>query len=560
MRDATLDPEENQNPKLKRKAEVPSQSGRPSAAESGIAPNVAFDMEATQLGKFSTKGGTGFAAEDANALFDERMGKTVERTGQNNAKNGADRIVDGVPIQTKYFDSASRSVNAAFDGETGLYRYDTMQLEVPKDQYEAAVKLMEKKITEGKVPGVTDPADARKLVRQGNVTYQQARNIARAGNIDSLKYDARSSVVICSAAFGLSFVIEFGAGIWRGESTVGALKNATLTGLNTAGIAFFSSIGSAQLLRTKAARMGTVFVRAGLKHVNKTTLGKSVIGKIAEVSLGKPVHGAAAVNHVSKLLRSNAITGAVTVTVLTVPDLYRASISGRASWAQLSKNLVVNATGVAASLGGWTGGAVAGATIGSAVPGVGTAVGGVAGGILGAIGAGVAGGAGAKKLMDYLIEDDAVQMQAILDEELLHIAEEYLFTQQEFDRYLDFLSDAIPSGFLRDLYAAKDRPAYIRQSLDLEERAHAIIEGRQPITMPSDDATLAFVEEMLERVDAGESLDEDTAPYDSAAYVPNFVMPSDPSAQAQASSGLIYVDASAKSGSGLVSRILDKFK
>lgn len=35
-----------------------------------------------------------------------------------------------------------------------------MQLEVPRDQYAGAVETMKNKIREGKVPGVTDPAEA----------------------------------------------------------------------------------------------------------------------------------------------------------------------------------------------------------------------------------------------------------------------------------------------------------------------------------------------------------------------------------------------------------------
>ncbi|WP_159910963.1 hypothetical protein [Pantoea sp. 18069] len=556
MSDEKFDPKEIPNSKLEGEVEVPGQPGRPSAAESSITPNVALGMEATQLGKFSTKGGTGFAAEDANALFDERMGRTVERTGLDNAKNGADRIVDGVSIQTKYFDSASRSVNSAFDSETGLYRYDTMQLEVPKDQYEAAVKLMEKRISEGKVPGVTNPADAPKMVRQGNVTYQQARNIARAGNIDSLTYDARNSAVICSAAFGFSFVVEFSSGIWRGENPVGAMKNAALKGIQTAGIAFFTSVGSAQLLRTQAARMGTIFIRSGLKNVSKTNLGKSAIHRIAEVSLGKSVTGAAAVNHVSKLLRSNAITGAVTVTVLTLPDLYKASISGSASWAQLGKNLVVNTTSVAAGTGGWIGGTAAGAALGSAFPVVGTVIGGTVGGVLGMLGGGVAGGFGAKKAMDYLIEDDAVEMQAILNKELQLIANDYLFTQQEFDKYLELVGDIIPNSFLGDLYAAKDRPAYIRQHF--EEYAYELTKNRQPIVMVTDEKVLAFIGQMLERAEAGEPLD-DAAPYDPAAYAPNFVLSSGPLSPIDTSSAIELAAVFAKQNTGLAGTILGKF-
>ncbi len=50
-----------------------------------------------------------------------------------------------------------------------------MQLEVPRDQYAGAVETMRNKIREGKVPGVTDPAEASRLIRRGHLTYTQAR-------------------------------------------------------------------------------------------------------------------------------------------------------------------------------------------------------------------------------------------------------------------------------------------------------------------------------------------------------------------------------------------------
>lgn len=527
MSEESVNPEKKQNPSSGAGVDGVDRQGTYKAAESMIPPNVALDLETSQIGKFATKGGTGFAAEDANALIDERLGRTVERTGLDNAKNGADRVVDGVPIQTKYFESASRTVNSAFDSETGLYRYDTMQLEVPKDQYNEAVKLMEKRISEGKVPGVTNPADAPKMVRRGNVTYRQARNIARAGNVDSLKYDARNAAVICTAAFGFSFVIEFAAAMWRGESSIGALKNAVLKGLQTAGLAFFTTVGSAQLLRTQTARMGTVVARSGVKQVARTKLGKSAIEKIAEVSLGKSVSGAAAVNHVSKLLRSNAITGAVTVSVMTLPDLYKASISGSVSWAQVGKNLVVNATSIAGGTAGWAGGAALGASAGSFVPGVGTVVGGVVGGLIGTVGGGAAAGMGAKKAMDYFVEDDAVQMQELLQKELLLIADEHVLTQQEFDKFLEFVGDTISSSYLGDLHASKDRAKHVRDSF--EEYAFEFTKNRQPVAMVTDEKVMAFIDEMLERAEASESLDG-AAPVAQEPYVPNFILTSEPAA------------------------------
>lgn len=61
-----------------------------------------------------------------------------------------------------------------------------MQLEVPKDQYERVLQGFERKIKQGKVPGVTDPKEARKIVRKGRLTYNQAVNLTKPGTIESL--------------------------------------------------------------------------------------------------------------------------------------------------------------------------------------------------------------------------------------------------------------------------------------------------------------------------------------------------------------------------------------
>lgn len=106
-------------------------------------------------------------------------------------------------------------------------------------------------------------------------------------------------------------------------------------------------------------------------------MGKSTIQKIAEVSLGKAVYRAAAANHLAKLLRTNVVTSAVTIVVISGPDFYRAAI-------------------------------------GSALPVVGTAIGGFVAGILGAIAGVAAASAGSKYLLDGLIEDDAEEMVRLL--------------------------------------------------------------------------------------------------------------------------------------------------
>jgi len=209
----------------------------------------------TQTSKYHTRGGTGFSAEDANAHSDRLAGKRVEVTGRSNEVNGLDRIVDGQPFQTKYFDSASRTVGAAF-GADGNYRYAGQRLEVPKDQYDSCVRIMRDRIAGGRVPGVSDPDLAETIVTSGRYTYQQARNIAQAGTVDSLWFDAQSMAVTCTAVMTVSAVIDLAIRCWRGQE-VGAAASRAFVDATVAGTkTMIAGVATKQVLRTRLAAAG----------------------------------------------------------------------------------------------------------------------------------------------------------------------------------------------------------------------------------------------------------------------------------------------------------------
>ena len=123
-------------------------SKRLQAAQQGTASlQGAKVAETLQLSRYTNPNtGHGSAADESNALNDLQRGRTFELTGRSNEKDGPDRKVNGkVMIQTKYYQTARESVNAAFDGKTELYRYKNQVLEVPKDQYSEALELMRQK-------------------------------------------------------------------------------------------------------------------------------------------------------------------------------------------------------------------------------------------------------------------------------------------------------------------------------------------------------------------------------------------------------------------------------
>lgn len=404
-------------------------------AKYSVAPTSATALEGTQIPKYHTKAGHGFAAEDANTLADRWSGRDAEVVGGSNEHLGEDRRVDDVLVQSKYCKTPSETVNSAFEPHGGSYRYGQQVLEVPKDQYDECVKQMEERILEGRVPGYTDPADAKKLVKAGDVTYQQALNIARAGTIDSVIFDLKTGVIGAGCTFGLSFMINYAQACWRGMDHTDAFKAALQEALNSGLVHLMAHVASAQLLRTPAA-LGAVATRQGVRTIARAPLGRKCIEALASASLGRAVHGSAAINHVSKLLRSNAVTGAVMAVVSCAPDFYRAVFDGSISWQQFTKNLVVSSAGVAGGIGGGMAGAAGGAAVGSVIPFVGTAAGATIGAIAGALGGGAAASETTRSIADEIVEDDAIKLMRTLEAELQTLSLEYMLSEQEVKKVL----------------------------------------------------------------------------------------------------------------------------
>ncbi len=440
--------------------------------------------------------GHGFAAEKANHLHDVFTGKDATLVGGDNAKNGADRLVDGVAIQTKYCNSGSKSISEAF--KNGQFKYwnadgTPMQIEVPADQYESAIQAMKDRIRKGQLSGVTDPAQAKEIVRKGSYTYAQAKNIARFGTIESITFDAVNGIKIAGTAMGISSAISFAVAMWNGEKWDIALENACYDGLKVGGIAWVSSLLTAQLGRTGIEQS----LRGGTDWVVQQMGPKAAAWLANGLRSGNNIYGIAAVNNVSKLLRGNIVTGVVVTLALSSVDFVR-MFDGRVSGAQVFKNVTTTAASVAGGTGGWMGGAAAGAAIGSAFPIIGTAAGGIIGGILGSFAGGTAASTVASGVMDAFIEDDAKEMLAKVEHVFGQLAEDYLLTEKEAKVVIDEFQQHNMPDTLRDMYASNDRHAFAQNILEpfVENQAR----NRKKIKLPSDSEIVKKTSSIIEKL------------------------------------------------------------
>lgn len=394
--------------------------------------------------------GHGELAEEANSIIDRLQGHQAEILGRDNAKNGPDRSVDGVLIQTKYYKTARGSLEACFDSSSHQYRYlakdgTPMQLEVPKDQYQQVLRGFEKKISQGKVPGVSDPKDAEKIVRKGKLTYDQAVNLTKPVTVESVTYDAATGAVTCSCAFGLSFLATTFMAYRETRDVTGAVQAGIAAGVQVFGLSFaqhmvVSQISRAGLSNALMAPSQAVVGGLGFKASATIVNGlRALTGKTA-------ISGAAASKQLAKMLRGNAVSAAVTLAVFSVPETYKL-FQGKASGAQYAQNMACLATTVAGGIAGATAAGVAAAKVGAAAgtavsPGVGTIVG-LAGGMVG----GTVGTVAASAVGGILFEGDSASFGRYFNAMVSCMAVEYLLDGHEMDELLAVLNGVKPEEF-----------------------------------------------------------------------------------------------------------------
>ena len=454
----------------------PARTGAVAAGIQAVKPKMAaFFGEVKNLMNGSR--GHGYAAEYANNTVDRVKGKNVESAAQQldehgrQVKAGADRLVNGTEIQTKYYKTASESIGAAFEKKQAIYiRSDgsgkMMQIEVPRDQYKDALELMQKRIDNGQVPNVSPGEDARNYVKKGFFTYEQSFNIARAGTIESLTVDAVSGAVCCAAAASITSVIVFAISVWKGNSPKEAAKQCLGTSLAIMGKGTLIYTLTMQLSRKEVALIfaGKQYTADGISqgfkavtnpiHTMSEKLAEKISGSgLATTNAGKKL-GLDAING------RQLIGGAVTIAVVFGPDVVR-TLQGKISTKQLLKNSTIATAGIA-------GAAAAQAAV--PVP------------VVPAIVGGAVAGMAAKKVLDHFIEDDAKEMFRILKEEFIDMTMLIGLNEEEFEEVSKLtVRNKKLTKMLQKMFQADDHRNYARIEI-MQSAIIEVVEKRKRIT------------------------------------------------------------------------------
>lgn len=463
------------------------------------AENIFADLEAVvpeNFARVNSKHGHGEMAEEALTLFDKLQGREAEVVGRTNEKNGADRIVDGVEIQTKYYQTGKRCIDDCFDKTTGQFRYqnskgEPMMIEVPKDKYAEAINEFRKKILEGKVPGVSNPDDASKYIKKGQLTYSQALNLCKPGTIESLTYDALTGAINCSFAFGISFLSAYFLVFSKTGNRKDAFNAAFAAGIQVFGLSFFAHILTQQVARTTLTKqlipLSTYIVQSmGYKSV------QTIVNAIRSMAGKSAISGSAAMKQLAKMLRSNVVTSAITFAVFSIPDTYNI-FRKRLSSAQYTKNMLSLIGTMATAGAGTLGTSLAAAKIGAATgttiaPGVGTVIG-IAGGLVG----GLAGGTVIKAAGDHIREDDTVILSRLYNAVVVNMIYEYMLSESEIDVLIEKFDDIKAKEFKKlfaKVLSANEQEAVIDKFV--RHYFEEIIRRRPRLTEPKPEEFVEF--------------------------------------------------------------------
>jgi len=423
--------------------------------------------------------GGGFAAEKGNTLIDIYSGKDAKIIGDDNAKNGADRLVNGQSIQTKYYKTGARSVGAGFDGQSGSYKYlnndgSPMPLEVPKDQYDDALRTMANKIEKGKVPGVTNPDDAKKLVVRGGLTYSQAQNITKFGSIESLAYDVSEGVISSSHTAGISMLISVVISFSNKGDITESIKGAFVQGGSVFSKSMLVHITTQQLHRLS-------HVQNAMKIIDINNLSPSTKAFLAK---GFGLKNASQLN---KALRGSAIASVALITITTLPDILRIS-RGRMSKAQFIKNISVTSSSiVCGGLGSWVGGALL-----SPLGPVGVGAGIIAGGALASY---VASSLVHDVSKNYMIEDKEIVMEVVRDQ-INYQAITFMLTEKEVDNLYVKLDLVLKNEVIEVIFASSHRRA--TANMYIKPLVVSIINDRSSVNFGQNDIVKALTFESLD--------------------------------------------------------------
>lgn len=417
-------------------------------------------------------------------------------SGEMSAECPASAAVAGLYVRSVFYRDARATASEVLTTAEELNRDGKLLLEIPRDQYEQAVRLVNlDRVSEGAEVG--DSGSERICrIRQGTVTYSQALRVAQGGRISGVAVEAGTEVVHAECPCGISFAIDFARARWAGADEGTSVVLALSTNLNAGPTSAIGGVlaagGPDDRARFRSVAAGGAFSGLASSPISRAALDR------ATYTLSSLAGGGSS-GQLGALAAANPVTATLAMGVANL-DFYRAALARSISWKQYTKNTVVKTSAILGGASGWASGAALGS-------GLGGPFGALIGAIVGGLSGGSLGSAGAKRVADRFLEDDASRLIALVKEQSELVASDYLLTEGEVDALAARIKTLVTPSWLRSLFQASrndlanDEEQKLRASAAfakkaLESLCQDIVDQRTHIVPPSAQTVLDVVNEL----------------------------------------------------------------
>lgn len=340
------------------------------------------------------------------------------------------QLQQGQLIHNVYCPTVEQTIAICESQFVMLHEQQTAYFEVPFEQFDEVYRHFHEN-------------DA---IKKGTFTYIQVFHIARTGNIHQLKILEDGRIYFADESINMSTAISFAQSKWNGATREEAVENAVLTGLTVIGEAFAEDIITIQIKRANVAEH--MYLGEVLKDAVRKNGAKAVIKKMATKATKKAI----------TLTNANMMTGARVTGVMSSVDIVR-TIKAEMLPGQLFKKVSKTVASVTDSR---IGGSLLANKMG-------------------------------KKILDFFIKEDAIEMLEIFKAELAVAAEMFLLNEQELRQALnDFNVVYDLNDELRKMYTADDRVAYAKALI--ENELSRIVKLRMYLQIPTNEELYKVIE------------------------------------------------------------------
>lgn len=275
-----------------------------------------------------------------------------------------------------------------------LSKEHTCCIEVPLDQYNEVVDLVED--------------EHAHLLCQGAFTYSQVRHIAEAGNIHHLQINDEGHIYFTDELISMSTAIAFAQSKWNGAERHEAIENSVYTGLTILGENFAQDVVSIQepildeVTRLQVKKLATTMKQKG-RTIKKNCLYVN----------NRKTTGA----YISEMLTGEKINCLVKEQLAPV-RLFKTT-------AKMSTSVIGGLIGI-----------ILGASIGAFIPTVSTTVITIIGGMMGLIMGGYLATTLSRKILAFFVPTELLAMLKLFKKQLMISSEEFLLSRLELNQAL----------------------------------------------------------------------------------------------------------------------------